>query len=215
MSRLDIQDLGQNLDFKETWELQEALVQQRREGKISDTILLLEHAPVYTIGRTRDQSSLKKAAQLPHPVVEINRGGQGTFHGPGQLVGYLILDLTKRKKDLHDHLRKLEEAIILALGEFGIHSSRRDGLTGVWVEKRESIGKIASLGVGVRSWVTLHGFALNVQNISLPPFESIIPCGIDGVSMTSAENEHGAPISMNEMKSAMRKALTRVFGDYF
>ena len=209
MRELDIRDLGPDQDFKETWALQEALVQQRRDGEIGDTILLLEHAPVFTIGRTRDQSSLRETAHLPHPVVEINRGGQGTFHGPGQLVSYAILDLSERVKDLHEHLRKLEDAIILALSDFQITGSRRDGLTGVWVEQR----KIASLGVGVRSWVTLHGFALNVQDICLAPFQSITPCGIEGVSMTTAEKEAGAPISMNEMKSAMSKALIKVFGD--
>jgi lipoyl(octanoyl) transferase len=208
MSGLDVQDLGKDRDFQEIWDLQEAMVQQRRDHKIGDTILLLEHAPVFTIGRTRDRSSLRDASHLPHPLVEINRGGQGTFHGPGQLVSYAILDLNQRKKDLHDHLRNLEEAIILALAEFKVIGSRRDGLTGVWVDDR----KIASLGVGVRSWVTLHGFALNVQNISMPPFQFITPCGIDGVSMTSVENESAAPISMNEMKSAMKKALKKTFG---
>jgi len=208
MSGLDIQDLGANQDFRASWDLQETLVQARRNGEINDTILLLEHAPVYTIGRTRDQSSLRDSSHLPHPVVEINRGGQGTFHGPGQLVGYAILDLNQRVKDLHEHLRQIEEVIILALAEFKISAKRRKGLTGVWVNEN----KIASLGVGVRSWVTLHGFALNVQNISLAPFQSITPCGIDGVTMTSAEREVGRPISMSEMKSATTKALREIFG---
>lgn len=207
MKPLDIRDLGQNLDFKTTWEFQESLVQQRREKKISDTVLLLEHAPIYTIGRTRDQSSLKKTNRLPHPVIEINRGGQGTFHGPGQLVGYAIIDLHKRKKDLHEHLRNLEQAIIIALAEFGITGSRQEGLTGVWVNSC----KIASLGVGVRSWVTLHGFALNVQAISLPPFQLITPCGIDGVQITSVEKEANTSIAMDEMKQVMAKALRQVF----
>lgn len=208
MSELDIRDLGADRDFREIWKLQEKMVQERRDGEIGDTILLLEHAPVYTIGRTRDQSSLRDSSHLPHPVVEINRGGQGTFHGPGQLVGYAILDLNQRVKDLHEHLRQIEEIIILALAEFKISAERRKGLTGVWVNE----GKIASLGVGVRSWVTLHGFALNVQDISLTPFQSITPCGIDGVTMTSAEKEAGRPISMSEMKSAITKALRKIFG---
>lgn len=208
MSQLTIRDLGKDLDFQEIWDLQEALVQQRREGKINDTVLLLEHAPVFTIGRTRDRSSLNKVAQLAHPTIEINRGGQGTFHGPGQLVGYVILDLNKRKKDLHAHLRNLEESIIIALEKFGIVATRQEGLTGVWVGSR----KIASLGVGVRSWVTLHGFALNVEDISLPAFDSITPCGITGVTMTTAEREAGRPLSVNEMKKAMTEALEQVFG---
>lgn len=209
MSEIDFQDLGKDREFQETWELQESMVQERRDGKIGDTVLLLEHAPVFTIGRTRDQSSLRDTSHLPHPVVEINRGGQGTFHGPGQLVGYAILDLNEREKDLHVHLRNLEEAIIVALSKFQVTGQRRESLTGVWVGDR----KIASLGVGVRSWVTLHGFALNVQDISLPPFQFITPCGIDGVSMTSAEKEAGTPIAMNEMKKAIEVALKKVLCD--
>jgi lipoyl(octanoyl) transferase len=201
------QDLGAGLDFQETWDLQEDLVQRRRDQKIGDLILLLEHAPVYTIGRTRDKSSLEVHQHLPHPVVEINRGGQGTFHGPGQLVGYAILDLTQRIKDLHLHLRNLEEAIIISLGTLGITAIRREGQTGVWVEDR----KIASLGVGVRSWVTLHGFALNVQKLSLAPFQMITPCGIDGVAMTSVETEINRTVSMEEIKNIMTDSLQKVF----
>ena len=207
MSPLKLQDLGAGLDFQKTWDLQEDLVQRRRDQEIDDTILLLEHSPVYTIGRTRDKTSLEVNQHLPHPVVEINRGGQGTYHGPGQLVGYAILDLADRKKDLHLHLRNLEEAIIMSLRNLGITASRRDGLTGVWVGDR----KIASLGVGVRSWVTLHGFALNVQAISLPPFQMITPCGIAGVSMTSIENEIHRPISMEEIKCEMQSSLRKIF----
>lgn len=207
MSSLKFEDLGADLDFEQIWELQEDLVQRRRAQTIEDTILLLEHSPVYTIGRTRDKTSLEVHQNLPHPVVEINRGGQGTFHGPGQLVGYAILDLARREKDLHLHLRNLEEAIIISLDAFGINAKRRDGLTGVWVESR----KIASLGVGVRSWVTLHGFALNVQAISLPPFQMITPCGIDGVAMTSVETEINRPVSMEEMKRVMTEALGEIF----
>ncbi len=207
MSPLDIRDLGTNLDFQETWELQENLVRQRRADEINDTVLLLEHSPVYTIGRTRDQSSLRDPQHLPHPAVEINRGGQATYHGPGQLVGYLILDLTQRQKDLHHHLRNLEETIIRALATFQIEATRRDGLTGVWIDQR----KIASLGVGVRSWVTLHGFALNVQRPSLPPFQAITPCGLDGVRMTCAEEEYGHPLGMSEMKKAISATLREIF----
>jgi lipoyl(octanoyl) transferase len=207
MSSLKFEDLGADLDFKKIWDLQEDLVQRRRAQTIEDTILLLEHSPVYTIGRTRDKTSLEVHQNLPHPVVEINRGGQGTFHGPGQLVGYAILDLARREKDLHLHLRNLEEAIIISLDTLGINAKRREGLTGVWVENR----KIASLGVGVRSWVTLHGFALNVQAISLPPFQMITPCGIDGVAMTSVETEINRPVSMEEMKRVMTEALGEIF----
>jgi lipoyl(octanoyl) transferase len=209
MTPLDIRDLGAGLDFQKTWDLQEELVRKRRNGEIDDTILLLEHSPVYTIGRTRDQTSLRDPQHLPHPVVEINRGGQGTFHGPGQLVGYAILDLNQRAKDLHLHLRNLEEVIIKALAHFEIKADRRDGLTGVWVDDR----KIASLGVGMRSWVTLHGFALNVQAISLPPFQAITPCGLDGVSMTCADNETEQVVTIGAMKAIVTDTLREVFDE--
>jgi lipoyl(octanoyl) transferase len=207
MSSLTFQDLGAGLDFQEIWDLQEDLVQRRQDQKIKDTILLLEHAPVYTIGRTRDKASLELHQNLPYPVVEINRGGQGTFHGPGQLVGYAIIDLTQRIKDLHLHLRNLEEAIIISLRILGITATRREGQTGVWIGNR----KIASLGVGVRSWVTLHGFALNVQNLSLEPFQMITPCGIDGITMTSIENEMSRTVSMKEIKDIMTDSLQKIF----
>lgn len=208
---LDIQDLGSGLDFQETWKHQEELVAKRRTGEIDDTLLLLEHAPVYTIGRTRDQSSLRDQSQLPHPLVEINRGGEGTFHGPGQLVGYAILDLTNYKRDLHRHLRNLEEAIIQTLAHLGVQSQRRDGLTGVWIQNR----KIASLGVGVRSWVTLHGLALNVQRKTLPPFQSITPCGIDDVSMTSIESELDQDINMDAVKNTFAREYQQILNAEF
>jgi lipoyl(octanoyl) transferase len=121
-------------------------------------LLLLEHEPVYTIGRTPDKSSLLGAAHLPHPFFSINRGGQATYHGPGQLMGYPIIDLRRCGQDLHRYLRWLEQLLIELLAEYGIAASRRESLTGVWIDDR----KIASIGVGVRHWITMHGFALNV-----------------------------------------------------
>jgi lipoyl(octanoyl) transferase len=172
-------------------------------GTGDDTILLLEHEPVYTIGRLRDQSSLRDPASLPFPVVETNRGGQATYHGPGQLVGYPILDLTPRGRDLHAHLRNLEEALIRACAAFGVTAGRREGLTGVWVENR----KLASIGVGVRKWISMHGFAINITNQCLPPFFAITPCGLDGVSMTSLESEAGRQITIPEAAAAVEKEL--------
>lgn len=181
---LDFRWLGR-IGFEEALELQQGLVTKRQEGLIGDTVLLLEHEPVYTIGRTRDRTSLKDSESLPHPVLEINRGGQATFHGPGQLVGYLILDLHGYGSDLHRYLRTLEEALIRFLRRLGIaEAGRREGLTGVWVEDR----KIASIGVGVKRWVTMHGFALNVS-ADLSGFEAIVPCGLADVEMTSIESE--------------------------
>jgi lipoyl(octanoyl) transferase len=153
-----------------------------REG--AESVLLLEHEPVYTIGRLPDKSSLRVIDQLPYPVFETNRGGQATYHGPGQLVGYPILDLRVRGRDLHRYLRKLEDLLIDLLLEFGIKGQKVEGKTGVWVEDR----KIASIGVGVRKWVTMHGFALNVAS-DLSGFLNIIPCGLSGVRMTSISSE--------------------------
>ena len=179
------------IEFSEALAQQEALVKQRVNGEIADQLLLLEHEPVYTIGRTPDQSSLRDSSLLPHPVLQINRGGQATYHGPGQLVGYPILDLRKRGQDLHRYLRALEEILIEVLRLYGIAAGRRESLTGVWVQDR----KIASIGVGVRHWITMHGFALNVGG-DLAPFRQITPCGIAGVEMTSIERETGVPIDV-------------------
>lgn len=172
---------------------QEDLVQKRRNDEIGDTILLLEHQPVYTIGRTRDRSSLEKTDHLPHPVVETNRGGKATYHGPGQLIGYPILDLNRHGRDLHAYLRTLEQALLDYAHSLDIPAHRRDGLTGVWVGPR----KLASLGVGVRHWISMHGFALNVGS-DLSGFQSIVPCGIADVEMSSLSRE----IARNEVDSA-------------
>ena len=176
------------IDFEKCLDLQNELVEQRQSGDIGDTVLFLEHDPVYTIGRTRDRSSLSNGeTALPHPVVEINRGGQATYHGPGQLVGYLIVDLLSYGRDLHVYLRAVEDMLIQFLRAQGIgEASRRDGLTGVWVEDR----KIASIGIGVKKWISMHGFALNVS-ADLSGFQSIVPCGISGVKMTSLVQESG------------------------
>jgi lipoyl(octanoyl) transferase len=191
------------IDYEAGLRLQEGHVQAILDGIDGDTILLLEHQPVYTIGRLRDQSSLRDPAALPYPVHEINRGGQATYHGPGQLVGYPILDLTPRGKDLHEHLRKLEDALIRACLRFDVNAGRRDGLTGVWVENR----KLASIGVGVRKWISMHGFAINITRECLPPFFAITPCGIDGVSMSCLENEAGREISVREASTVIAEEL--------
>ena len=173
----------------------------------SETVLLLEHEPVYTIGRMPDKSSLRGPGQLPYPVFETNRGGQATYHGPGQLVGYPILDLRVRGRDLHVYLRNLENLLIDLAEDFGIRASRVEGKTGVWVEDR----KIASIGVGVRKWVTMHGFALNVSN-DLHGFEHIIPCGIADVRMTSISRELSNDISLETVRERITPHLCRYFG---
>jgi lipoyl(octanoyl) transferase len=173
----------------------------------SETVLLLEHEPVYTIGRLRDKSSLHMPSQLPYRVFEINRGGQATYHGPGQLVGYPILDLRVRGRDLHVYLRDLEGLLIDLMADFGIGACRVEGKTGVWVEGR----KIASIGVGVRKWVTMHGFALNVSS-DLHGFQHITPCGIADVCMTSVSQELGEEIPLESIRQSIEPHLYRYLG---
>ncbi|HEY5753383.1 MAG TPA: lipoyl(octanoyl) transferase LipB [Chthoniobacterales bacterium] len=189
------------IGYLEALSLQEKLVANLEQ----DTLLLLEHDPVYTIGRTPDQSSLRGGAgALPHPVIQTNRGGQATFHGPGQLVGYPIIDLNRRVRDLHLYLRNLEEWLIQVLASFGVNGSHRDGLTGVWVQNR----KMISIGVGVRKWITMHGFAMNVAR-DLSGFQSITPCGINGVEMTSLSREAGRDITVEEAANAVESVFRR------
>ncbi|MFT5468553.1 MAG: lipoyl(octanoyl) transferase [Verrucomicrobiales bacterium] len=172
--------------YAEALELQQQLVAQRMREEIGDVVLMLEHEPVITIGRTQDKSSLGEAEALGLEVVETNRGGQATFHGPGQLVGYPILGLAAYGKDLRTYLRALEAALIRACSEAEISAERREGQTGVWIENR----KIASIGVGVRRWISMHGFAINVVD-DVSGFDAITPCGITNVEMTSVERESG------------------------
>jgi lipoyl(octanoyl) transferase len=193
--------------FADALALQENLVAERRTNQsLGDELLLLEHDPVYTIGRTPDQSSLRGAQHLPHPLFPINRGGQATYHGPGQLIGYPIIDLRSYGQDLHRYLRWLEELLVETLASTGIVATTRAGLTGVWVDNR----KIASIGVGVRHWITMHGFALNVCG-DLSPFDQIVPCGISNVTMTSIEKETGRKHSVVELASRVEEiALRRI-----
>jgi lipoyl(octanoyl) transferase len=192
----------ERMNFADAIELQEEIVARKREkSDAPDEILLLEHEPVYTIGRTPDKSSLFAtgrirrgelgAAHLPHALFAINRGGQATYHGPGQLMGYPIVDLRRCGQDLHKYLRWLEQMLIDFLATYEISAERREGLTGVWIADR----KIASIGVGVRHWITMHGFALNVCG-DLSPFAHIVPCGISDVAMTSIEKEIGKSIAV-------------------
>ncbi len=195
------------ISYAAALERQEAAVADLRDGRKGEVFFLLEHEPVYTIGRTRDRSSLGDPAALPHEVIETNRGGQATYHGPGQLVGYPILDLHRRGRDLHVYLRTLEDFLVALCAIHGVQASRRQGLTGTWVGER----KIASIGVGVRRWITMHGFALNVTRVTEEPFGSITPCGIQNVSMTSLERESGREWEV----PAVAEVAARLFSDYF
>lgn len=207
-AELRISWLGR-LAFADALALQEDIVaRKRRNAEAPDEILLLEHEPVYTIGRTRDKSSLLGATHLPHPLFAINRGGQATYHGPGQLMSYPIIDLRRCGQDLHRYLRWLEETLIEFLARYGISAGQREGLTGVWVANR----KIASIGVGVRHWITMHGFALNVCG-DLSPFGQIVPCGISNVAMTSIEKETGQPLAVIDVARDFKKIAREKIGD--
>ena len=196
-------------NFADGLALQEDIVARKRENQgAADEVLLLEHEPVYTIGRTPDKSSLLGATHLPHPLFAINRGGQATYHGPGQLMGYPIIDLRRCGQDLHRHLRWLEQTLIGFLARYEIEAKQRDGLTGVWVGHR----KIASIGVGVRHWITMHGFALNVCG-DLAPFTHIVPCGISEVTMTSMEKETGKSIMVVDVAAAFDKFVREKISD--
>ena len=205
---LDVHWLGR-MDFADALALQEEIVAKKREDRSRpDELLLLEHEPVYTIGRTPDQSSLLGAAHLPYPLFAINRGGQATYHGPGQLMGYPIIDLRECGQDLHSYLRWLEQLLIELLSAYNIAASQRESLTGVWIEQR----KIASIGVGVRHWITMHGFALNVCG-DLSPFDHIVPCGIKNVTITSMENETGRTFSVLDVATVVEKVASQRIHD--
>ena len=203
-SNIDHRRLGR-LSYTDGLALQDELVQQRRAREIPDTILYLEHEPVYTIGRTQDQSSLNPAVPLPHPVFSTNRGGQATYHGPGQLTVYPILNLQDYGADLHKYLRALEEAVIRACCSYEIVGEHRDGLTGVWV----GLDKLASIGVGVRHWVSMHGLAVNVTS-DLSGFDAIVPCGLPGVKMTSIALASGQAVTVAAFAETMQATLAEV-----
>jgi lipoyl(octanoyl) transferase len=186
------------IKYEDALRMQEEIVAKKAvDSDAPDEVLLLEHESVFTIGRTPDQTSLRDPNQLPAPLIVIGRGGQATWHGPGQLVGYPLLDLRTRGQDLHRHLRVLEDMLIALCKGFGVDAGRREGLTGVWVENR----KLASIGVGVRKWISMHGFALNICG-ELEGFSHITPCGIAGVEMTSLSREAGREITVRQAADA-------------
>lgn len=202
---LNVARLG-TVEYRAALELQDALVQARQEERIGDVLLMLEHPHVYTLGRGASERFLL-APPRDVPIYRVSRGGQVTYHGPGQLVGYPILKLEGAARDVHGYLRSLELTLIDALAQCGIAAGRREKLTGVWVGTR----KIASLGVGIRRWTTLHGFALNVAT-NLRYFDAIVPCGIEGCVMTSVAAEGRPEISVNVFADVLQERFAAVFG---
>jgi lipoyl(octanoyl) transferase len=207
---LQVRLLGR-VPYQEALTVQETMVQNRRDGVIPDQLLLLEHPHVITLGSSSQEENLLLSPEEREAkgieLFEVGRGGDVTYHGPGQLVGYPILDLKPDRKDLHRYLRDLEEVLIALLSHFGIASGREEGLTGVWVPQ----GKLAAIGVRISSgWITSHGFALNVDP-DLDFFSSIIPCGIQDRSVTSMARILGRPLSLDEVTSELVQNFGRVF----
>ncbi|MFT3793848.1 lipoyl(octanoyl) transferase LipB [Flavobacterium sp.] len=221
-----LQDLGLK-DYKETWDFQETLfdeilnlkIKNRREETDLETpnhFLFVEHPHVYTLGKSGDFDNLliseKQLAEKGATFYKVNRGGDITYHGPGQIVGYPILDLDNFFTDIHKYLRFLEEVIILTLADYGITGTRSAGETGVWLDVGTPFArKICAMGVRASRWVTMHGFALNV-NVDLGYFDNMIPCGIRGKAVTSLNVELGVPtVDMEEVKQKIKKHFTALF----
>jgi lipoyl(octanoyl) transferase len=202
---LNVARLG-TIDYAAALELQNAMVATRMRDALGDTLLLLEHRRVFTLGRGGDERFLLNPPAAI-PVYRVSRGGQVTYHGPGQLIGYPILKLTGPDRDVSRYLRNLERVMIAALLHVGILASSRPGLTGVWVDAQ----KIAAIGVGLRRWVTMHGFALNVST-DLSLFDTIVPCGIEGCRITSIAALGCADITVADFASAIEREFAAVFG---
>jgi lipoyl(octanoyl) transferase len=209
---MDVKRLGV-VEYEEALALQQRLVEDRKAGRISDQLLLLEHPAVITLG-VRARSDRSHVIATPEAlsargvgVFETGRGGDVTYHGPGQLVGYPIIDLRPDRCDVHRYVRDLEEVLIRAVAAFGISATRIRGLTGIWVGD----AKLAAIGVRISRWVTSHGFALNV-NTQLSDFDLIVPCGISDKSVTSMERLLGRSLAMDEVEDAVIAAFGPVFG---
>jgi len=196
--------------YLEAWEFQRELAAEVRDGTRPDTVVFLEHPPVVTLGRRTDDGELHVPAGAEVEVVETDRGGKSTFHGPGQLVCYPILDLNRHGRDVRKYCRDLEEALIRTTGAFGIEATRIEGLTGVWLHPPPR--KIASIGVHISRWVTTHGYALNVDLDPAPFTEWITACGLEDAAFTTMARELGRPLGVDDVRPAAEKAIADVFG---
>ncbi len=207
---LDYCDLGL-IDYQQAWGMQKEIFDLRLHDKINDTFFLLEHPHTYTLGKVAEKENLlsteEQLKELGVSVYEIDRGGDITYHGPGQIVGYPIIRLSDWKEDTHEYLRALEEVIIKTCAEYGLETGRNPKYTGVWIENR----KIAAIGIKVSRWVTMHGFAFNI-NTDLNYFGGIIPCGIRGKDVTSLSKELKKEIELNEVKEKIVRNFVSIFG---
>jgi lipoyl(octanoyl) transferase len=201
-------DLGV-VPYREAWDVQRSVAAEVASGEAPDTVLLLEHPPVITLGRRADESELHLPEGTAVEVVETDRGGKSTYHAPGQLVCYPIFDLTRHGQDVKRYCRDLELALIATVGEFGVEATTIEGLTGIWLERPPR--KIASIGVHISKWVTTHGYALNVDLDPAPFTEWITACGLEDAAFTTLARELGRPVTVGEVKPRAAAALERVF----
>jgi lipoyl(octanoyl) transferase len=199
-----------DVPYVKAWELQRSLGAAVGQGEIPDTIMLLEHPPVITLGRRADRGELHLPPGVDVDVVETDRGGKSTYHGPGQLVCYPIFDLTRHGEDVKRYCRDLEEALIRTLGAVNVAATRIEGLTGIWLERPPR--KIASIGVHISKWVTTHGYALNVDLDPAPFTEWITACGLEDTAFTTIARELGRPVTVDEVRPHAAAALAEVFG---
>ena len=201
--------LGQ-VPYREAWELQRSLAGAVSQGAVPDTVILLEHPPVVTLGRRTEDGELHIPEGAEVEVVETDRGGKSTYHAPGQLVCYPILDLTRHGQDVKKYCRDLEEALIRTIAAVGVEATRLEGLTGIWLERPPR--KIASIGVHISKWVTTHGYALNVDLDPAPFSEWITACGLEDTAFTTLARELGRPITVDEVRPHAAAAIAGVFG---
>jgi lipoyl(octanoyl) transferase len=202
-------DLGL-VPYREAWDLQRSLAGAVSQGAIPGTVVFLEHPPVVTLGRRTDAGELHVPGDADVDVVETDRGGKSTYHGPGQLVCYPILDLRRHGKDVKKYVRDLEEALIRTVADFGIEAARIEGLTGVWLHRPPR--KIASIGVHISRWITTHGYALNVDLDPAPFTDWITACGLEDAAFTTIARELDRPVGVAEVRPAAHGAFSDVFG---
>ena len=196
--------------YREAWDLQRAIATEVKEGTRPDTVIFLEHPPVVTVGRRTDEGEVHVPDGAAVEIVETDRGGKSTFHGPGQLVCYPILDLNRHGRDVRKYCRDLEESLVQTLTAFALEGARLDGLTGVWLTSPPR--KIASIGVHISRWVTTHGYALNVDLDPAPFTDWITACGLEDAAFTTMARELGRPLAVDEVRPAAVVALAEVFG---
>ena len=201
------------VDYREAWELQRALAAEVGDGSRPDTVLFLEHPPTITLGRRTEEGEVHVPDGADVDVVEVDRGGKSTYHAPGQLVCYPILDLTRHGQDVRKYCRDLEDALIRTTSAFGVAATRIEGLTGIWLESPPR--KIASIGIHISKWVSTHGYALNVDLDPAPFTDWITACGLDGYQFTTMARELDRPVTVDDVRPAAAQALADVFGFAF